>query len=146
MLKQLLYILIFLLVVYILINSAWRIYRRKKREAVSRLKANDHRYLALESEKEQLKSKRNLMGSDHPYQRIIALRINEADALNSGDTAAAVRIRAEIDGITAQNGVTDEEELGRVYTAQVEAMNTRLTQIDFEQRKLIIEAEKVSLF
>lgn len=138
MLKQLLYILIALLVAFILVNAAWRIYRKKRRDAVKRLKTQDRRYIDLERERLQILEERVKLDGEHPYQRVLDLKIRAEKA----STFESERLLAERERILQQNNTT-EERLREDFSEKIATMTARLGQIELEQRRLIIEAEKV---
>ncbi|MCK5832984.1 hypothetical protein KAH81_04850 [bacterium] len=143
MLKQLLYILIALFVVFVVVNSGWRYFKRKKRQAAKRIRNESPDYIALENEKDKIKQKRLQIENEHPYQRIVSLRLKLKTAIAKENKNIIQKIENEIEGILAEYENIDEKRLREAYIAQLEAMNVRLNKIEIEQRIILIKAEKI---
>ncbi|HHS50392.1 MAG TPA: hypothetical protein ENN07_04675 [candidate division Zixibacteria bacterium] len=141
MIKQLLYILIGLALCFMLLRAGWQYWNKKKREGAMQIKQAP-RYIALEQEKQAIKKKRNELETEHPYRQLLLLKIRLENARRDNDYELAEKTADEIEVIIAKWGA-DEERLMEAYNAQIAAMSLRLDKIDFEQRAMLIEAEKV---
>ena len=143
MLKQLLYLLIALVVVFVVVKAAWSYFGKKKRDAALRAKSQDPRYLNICAEKEEIIEKRKELENTHPYQRFIFHKneLKKAEALE--DKELIDNINTEINKILSRYDDVDETRLFDAYYAQLEAMNSRLSQIEIEQRQIILRAEKI---
>ena len=143
MLKEFIYIIIGLFVVFVLVNGGWRYFRKKKKDAAKRVRYEDPKYIDLDREKDAIKRKRAELELDHPYQKLLSLRLKVKKAHDAGDEAAEVEYLEAIERIRAEYDDVSEEQLRKAYHAQLAAMSRRLSQIEIEQRHIIIEAEKL---
>jgi hypothetical protein len=144
MLKNTLYILVALFFVFVLVNAGWRYFKKKKKNAVKRIKYEDPKYLELEGEKNAIRHKRAELEIEHPYQKMISLNIKLEKARRNGKENEAKKYEEDIECIFAEYEGADEKQLRMAYHAQLAAMSRRLSHIEIEQRHIILEVGKIS--
>jgi len=143
MLKFTIYIAIGLFAIFAIVHFAMRYIGKKKKEAIRRLEMENDTYLSLEAEKTAIKNKREEHESGHPYQKLLALKIELDKIRKSGNETAAEGIETAITRILEEFGA-DNQRLAEAYHAQMDAMNRRLSEIELKQRHLRLEATSLS--
>ena len=144
MLKDTLYILVALFFVFVLVNAGWRYFKKKKKNAVKRVKYEDPKYLELEGEKDAIRHKRAELELEHPYQKLLSLKIKLEKARRNEDEIEIKRHEEAIECLREEYEGADEKQFRMAYHAQLAAMSKRLSQIEIEQRHIILEVGKIS--
>jgi len=141
MLKIFIIIIVALFVIFMGIHFIWRYRKKKRREALKRVKYENPRYIELEEEMEKIKRKRVEMEIEHPYQKLLAYKVKRDKAKKTGDEVGFAEYDDAIELILSKHKAT-EGQLARAYRAQLAAMSQRLVQIDMEQRRILLAAER----
>ena len=98
MIKQLLYIVIGLLVAFIAIKAVWRYWVKKRRDSAKQVRQSP-RYIELENEKEIIRRKRNELEAEHPYRKLLVLKISLQNAERDSDQSTVADLKKQIDTI-----------------------------------------------
>jgi len=136
--KYTIYIAIALFVIFVGVHFTWRYRKRKEKEKEKKTYYEDPRYIELEEEKEAIKRKRSTMEIDHPYQKYLSSKIQLEKAQRMDNKEDIEKYERVIERLLKQYEA-DEKLLEKAYTNQLAAMSKRLSQIEIEQRHILLE-------
>jgi len=124
-----------------LILFGFRFLRKRRIKAVRDFEISNREYLRLQEENDRIMRERASIEIEHPYQKLIAAKLKLKRALQENNSFAEERNRTIIENILAEYE-TDEDKLSEAYSAQIEAMNLRLSEIELKQRQMRLHARR----
>lgn len=141
MLETFMYIALALGLAFVLMMFLFKYLRKKRANFVREFEQRNPEYNQLQDERDRIIRERASQESEHPYQRLLSAKFKLDKAVEAGNERAVARSREIIQSILAEYDTT-EEQLARAYQAQIDAMNSRLAEIELRQRQLRLLARK----
>jgi len=146
MLNVTIYIALGLGLLLALVYFGSKLFFNRQIRAVREMELNNPEYSILDDERERILVERANIETEHPYQKLLALRFRLERAEADSNEDSITRLREMIESIFVEHD-TDDEKLAMAYRAQIDAMNRRLNEIELKLRhmRIVAKSETFSL-